>query len=149
MAFATTTDLAALLGRTFTDDEETQAALLLDLSTGAIAAGVDKDDDWAGALDPVPSVLRALCLAVARRVMVNPAGARSQSEQLGAFQHSESFTDGSAELMLTDIETLAARRAVYGTNSGSSRVSTLADHLCRDNLGQVVVLDDITSCEGS
>lgn len=125
--FASVSDLAALLARDFTSAQETQAALLLDLATAAIIQAVDKTDAWALALDPIPGQLRLLCLTAARRVMLNPNGARSQSEQLGSYQHTETFGEIAAGLDLTTSEKLTARRCVYGVNTASPRIGSIID----------------------
>lgn len=138
--FASTSELAALLGRTFTDAEEVSADLILGLASDAITAAVDKDSVWAGSL-VVPTGLKVLCLSIARRLMVNPTGARSQSESLGSYQHAESYSDQAAGgLELTTAERLTARRIVYGSTSASVRVGAIID----DTLvaGHYAALDD-------
>lgn len=126
--FASTDDLAALLATDFTTAQETQAAMLLELATGAIIQAVDKTDAWALALTAIPSQLKLLTLTLARRMYLNPQGVRSQSEQLGSYQHTESFADASTSIELTTAERLAARRCVYGSNTASPRIGSIIDN---------------------
>jgi len=129
-AFATTDDLLARLGKTeFTDLEAAQAAQFLESATANIVVAVDKTDEWAAELSPVPSGLKSLCLELAARAMVNPTGVRSQSEQLGSWQRSESYTDDGHNIDLTASETLRARRIVYGSNSGSAQAESTMDDI--------------------
>jgi hypothetical protein len=131
MAFATADDLAARLGRTFTAQEITQAEMLLDLASSAIAGACDKPDDWVAELAPIPPAVRVVCIEVCVRVMVNPDGVRSRQEMLGAYQHSESFhayfDPAAAGLRLTDDEVLRVRRAVFGTNTATTRLRSVVD----------------------
>ena len=110
-----------------------QAELLLELATLAIAGACDKDDAWASALTPVPAIVRVTCIEAAVRVLVNPTGARSVSQQLGSYQRSESFhanfDPAAAGIQLTDAEELRVRRAVFGTSSGSSQARSVASDI--------------------
>lgn len=126
--FATTAELAAMLAVEFTTAQETQAGMLLDLATGAIIQAVDKTDEWALALTSVPTQLKLLALTLARRMYLNPQGVRSQSEQLGSYQHTESFADASTGIDLTTSERLSARRCVYGSNTASPRIGSIIDN---------------------
>lgn len=127
--FASVADLEALLAVEFTAGQQTQAGMLLDLATGAIIQAVDKTDDWALALTPVPTQLKLLTLTLARRMFLNPQGVRSQSEQLGSYQHTESFADASTSIDLTTSERLTARRCVYGSNTASARIGSIIDNV--------------------
>lgn len=131
--FASLTDLATVLGRTssteLTAAESLRGTLLLTLASGLITDAVGRDSAWAIALNPVPIMLRAVCLEVAARVMRNPSGARSESEQIGQYQHSVSWTDGAHGLTLTDAEEMLCRRTILGLSSGSSVVESIADKL--------------------
>ena len=142
MAIATIDDVAARMGLTFTVAQEAQAELLLESATGIVAAAAGKDDDWAAALSPVPAVVKAITVEMVRRAMVNPSGLSSSSEQLGQYQYSEGYRQGAGELSITETERLQLRRAVWGTLAAGWRADTLADHLCRNSDGMVVVLSD-------
>lgn len=136
--FATLADLAVRLGKPTSGDltaiQQAQGNLLLNLATELIIEAVDRDDTWAAALPAVPVLLRAVTLEVVARVMQNPAGARSESETLGQYQRSQSFSDlANTGLMLTDAEVLLCRRAVIGVTSGSARTDSLAA-IVADNL---------------
>ena len=122
MAFATTSDLASRTGRTFTAAQTTTATLLLDLaseliaeSTGKTVAQLDADDT---------PILRIVCLEIAARSMANPDGLASSNERLGAWAATKNFRD--AGMYLTDLEERLVRRAVFGSNSGSSRPTSTA-----------------------
>jgi hypothetical protein len=136
-AFATPEDVAARRVATFTDEDTATAAFLVNAATAVIVDAAGKTDDWALALDPVPRILKYLCVEVAARAMANPDSVRSVSEQLGAYQESVSFRDAAVGggLLLTSVEELLVRRAVYGRTSGSVRVAS--------------VVDDLLECEGS
>lgn len=131
--FASLDDLAVMLGvgtaASLTTVQVTQAEMLLPLVADLVIDAVGRDTAWALALDPVPALLRAVTLTVVKRFMDNPSGVRSESETLGQYQHSASYTDGAHGLMLTDAEVMLCRRAVYGKLSGSSRPLTTLDDM--------------------
>jgi hypothetical protein len=134
--FATLADLAVRLGRASSSEltaaQQAQGTLLLTLATGLITQAVDRDSTWADALSPVPTLLRAITLEVAARVMQNPVGARSESETLGQYQHSTSFTDRSHGLMLTDAEVVLCRRVIVGVSSGSAALDSMVTVLANN-----------------
>lgn len=130
MAFATTDDIAARLGRdSLTAAELSQATSLIEGATAVIAEAVDKDDAWVAALDPVPNVLRVVTVEAVVRAMANPSGLRSESEQLGSYQHSQSFRDDGGGFWLTTTERMLVRRAVWGALSGSSRPTGVVEQV--------------------
>ena len=87
MAFATVPDVATRQGRTFTTAEEDSVEVLLDYATAAIADAALKDDAWAEALDPVPTILKGLTIELVGRAMANHEGLTSMSEQIGSYQY--------------------------------------------------------------
>ena len=126
MAWPTNADIATRLARTLTAAEETQADLLIEQATAAIADACGKDDTWSAALTPIPAALAGIVIEVVVRTMSAPAGLRAQS--LG--QWSESYPDQLAQgLALTDVEERRVRRIVFGTNAGSSTPSSVLDEL--------------------
>ncbi len=132
--FASLNDLAVLLGNAssanLTDAQAAQGTMLLELATGVLTGALGKDDDWAAALDPVPAALRLVCLAMVAPVMQNPGGARSESETLGAYSHSTSYTDDAHGLgELTTAWLAMCRRAVYGRGSATTIPGTTLDLL--------------------
>src|SRR3954447_22207583 len=128
MAFADTGDIAVRLGRTLSDAEEEQAAFLLDAVTSILEEAVGKRED---AIEPELPVLRFLSVEKVVRVMSSPQGLSSQSEALGAYSHTERFNSGSnADLMLTALETMMARKAVHGRLSGTAEPASLASDIC-------------------
>lgn len=148
MSFATAGDVAVRLGRgPLTSGQTAQATALLEQAAGAIADAVGKDAAWAAALNPVPPVVRGVCIEAVVRVMLNPGGVRSQSAQLGAFQHAESFRDGMGALELTDSEERRVRRAVFGAGSGSVRVGGLIDDVLENRLLGDKYLPAVTTWE--
>lgn len=124
VTFATLDELALRLGKTGSGDltaaQSAQGAMLLELVTGLIVDAVDRDDTWAATYSPVRRELRAVTLEAVARVMQNPSGARSESETLGQYQHSASYTDHAHGLELTEAEARMCRRAVIGQTSGSA-----------------------------
>lgn len=138
MPFATPEQVAARMGRTeFTGTDLAQVNLLLDFATETVTAAVDKTDTWAAeieALETIPVVLRNTCIELVVRVMQNPGGVRSRSEQLGAHSFSESFTDGASSLELTSAEEARVRRIVWGAGSGSARVGGIIDDVLENRL---------------
>jgi hypothetical protein len=127
VTFATLDQLALRLGITGAADltawQAAQGAMLLELVTALIVEAVDKTDEWAATLDPIPAMLRAVCLEAVARVMQNPGGVSSESETLGAYSHTARYefsSDQGTGVMLTEAEGRAARRAVYGVSSGSA-----------------------------
>lgn len=128
MAFATTEDIEARLGRTLTGTEAGSVDLLLEAAQAVIAQAAGKTDEWAETLDPVPAILRFVCVELVVRVLANPEGLRSTSEQLGAYQRSRSFRDADG-LLLTASETRLVRGVTYGRASGSARMKSILDDL--------------------
>lgn len=126
--FATRADIELRLGRDLTTRESDQVDLLLVLGTGAIAEACDKDTDWAAGLTVIPNVLRIICMELVVRVLLNPAGLKSGSESLGAYSKSGTYAS-SGVFGLTDLEERLARRAVHGSNSGSSRPLSSVDEV--------------------
>lgn len=111
MAFATTEDIAARLGRSLTTGEESAVTLLLELATSLIVAEAKQTDAWATALDPVPGVLRTVCIEATTRALSNPQGLASLQETLGAYSSSVQFRDyATAGLLLTKDERRLVRR---------------------------------------
>lgn len=131
MAFAEAEDVATRLGSTLTTVEANRVDGLLDAATSVIAAAADKTDAWADALFPVPKILHFLCIELVVRTMNNPGGLRSQSEQLGQFQRSESFRDDAngGGLQLSQVEEALVRRTVYGRTSASAKTESIATEL--------------------
>lgn len=132
-AFATLDDLAILLGKTtaaeLTAQQTAMGEMLLPLATGLILNEVGKAEAWAQALDAIPAILRAVCLAMVKRVMDNPSSVRAQSETLGQYQHSVSFTDGAHGLLLADAEAALCRRATWGRLSATTHPATTLDQV--------------------
>lgn len=131
MAFADAVDVATRLGRVLSTVEGARADQMLEEAASMIAAAVDKDDEWAAELDPVPGAFRWLSVAMVVRSWDNPGGARSVSERLGEYQHSQTFRDETAGggMALTEVEARLVRRIVWGRTSGSARAESLADDL--------------------
>jgi hypothetical protein len=125
VTFATIDELAIRMGLTFTTAQAAQGAMLLGMVTGLIIECVNRDDTWAATFTPIPRLVRAICLEVVARVMQNPAGARSESETIGQYQHSTSYTDGSSGLYLTAAEEVLCRRAILGATSGSAQLDSI------------------------
>lgn len=124
--FATTEDVATRLGRELTDAERYQVSGALTAVGGFICSAADRQPDWEP--DPTPAYFKELSIQKAIAALVNPANLASQSEQLGAFQHSETFQrsqDGG--LTLSDDEGRAVRDAAYGTGAGSARTRAVVD----------------------
>lgn len=127
MAFATVDEVAIRLGYDLTEKQVAQAELLLTIATGIIAGALGKDDAWAAALDPVPAILLGVTLDMVAGVMENPGGARSESETLGAYSHTTSYTDGAHGMLLTDDWLRLCRLAVFGRRSGTFMPGTTVD----------------------
>lgn len=132
MAFATAEDVATRLARDLTAEQGAQAEFLLDIATAVIAGACGKDDAWAAALTPVPDLVMGMCVELVVRVMSNPTQARSMSEQLGQYQHSESFRDAAqgGGMLLAPWEELAVRNAVFGRTTASVRVKAVVNDPC-------------------
>lgn len=129
MAFATTEDIETRLGRSFADGEEAMAEALIEGATALIVLEVDKDDDWAEALDPVPGVLKWTVIEMARRALLNPGAVAGFTEQLGSYSHTQNFPRDaeSIGLALSGTEALLVRRAVHGRNTTSVAVRSEVD----------------------
>lgn len=129
--FATAANIKTRLGRDFATNEEALATFLIEGATALIAHEVDKDDEWAAALNPVPVVLTWTVIEAVRRVMSNPQGLASAQEQLGAYSHSETYPRveeaSAAGLVLTATEQLLVRKAVHGRNTTSVTVRSEVD----------------------
>jgi len=115
--FATVSDVAIRQGKTFTAAESATVTLLLEMATAAIAAGADKSDAWAAALDPVPTIIKGLTIELVGRALANPSGLYSQSETVGSYSNSQSFSkEVPAAFVLTDLERRVVRRTVGSLN---------------------------------
>lgn len=130
MALATTADVETRLGRALTAAEEALAEQTIEAVTAQIVDEVDRDLDWAADLDPVPGVLRSLCVEKVIVVGTNPSGLASENETLGAHTYGRTFQrSNDVGIFLTDLEKRIARQAVYGTNAGSSTPRALPDRM--------------------
>jgi len=128
MAFATGEDVEARLGRSLSAAETTTAEGVIATVTSLITDQVDRDADWAAALDPVPEVLKALCVEKAVAILANPTPGAIASESLGA--HSVTYArEGANGLFLSEMEARLARLAVYGTLTGSSTPRSVVDRM--------------------
>lgn len=119
---ATVTDVRNRLARPLTEPEETQVGSLITAATVNILNAVDKDADWT--IPPeIKPLLAMLCVEVVSRAMSNPQAIGQESETLGAYSHTTTYAreiPGSG-LLLTNVEELLIRRAVWGTNAGTAR----------------------------
>lgn len=139
MTFATSSDVETRLGRSLTTAEKATAEAVITTVTGLIVDVVDRDSDWAEALDPVPEALKAICVEKARQEIANPTGVRSESETLGAYQHSQTYRDSSeTAVFLTPFEERQVQRAVYGKNAASSSPRALPDRVIERAEGRQV-----------
>lgn len=112
MAFAEPDDVATRLGRELTEPEEGVATSVIITVTGLIAALLDQDAEWVTDLDPVPAYFQALCVEKAIGAIANPSNLAAESEQLGAYQHSQTFPRSlDAGVFLTAYERREVRRA--------------------------------------
>lgn len=119
---ATVRDIRESLGSPFSDRQETQAEILIRLATINLYVAVDKGPDY------VPTgmarqFLSGLCISVVMRAMSNPQALGQLSETIGSYSYTQTFAREvpGAGLMLMPAEELAARRLVWGSNTGSSR----------------------------
>lgn len=128
-SFASTDCVATRLGRTLSDAEEAMAEEFLLAATAVVAAECDKDDDWAASLSPVPELLRSVVCSLATREFANPQSVESYQESLGAYSYSQRFNASRGTLMLTEVERLLIRRAVYGSNAATTRPDSAFDEL--------------------
>jgi hypothetical protein len=133
---ATIRDIGMRLGRFLSDSEEVQVNSLIVTATNTIYAAVDKSSTWEMPNDPpdVRDFLSGLCVELVVRAMVNPHALASVSESLGEHSVTQAFSrdiPGSG-MMLTQAEELAARRVVYGNNSGSAKTRSVADEVAED-----------------
>lgn len=129
MAFAVSNDVKVRLGRVLTSDEIALVDQIIASVTGLIAEAVDRDDAWAAALAPVPKTLKVLCIEKALAAVVNPTALLSVSEQLGAYQHSDTFqrpeNGATVGVFLSGDERRRVRRAIYGTNVTTGRMESV------------------------
>lgn len=135
MSFATSQDIGARLGRDLAVDEQSAVELVIEIVSGQIADAVDRDDEWADALDPVPAVFRAICIEKAVSALTNTENLASLSRTLGKSSISKTFprsADGG--ILLSEYEERLVRRAVVAGVAGP-RIGS--------------VLDDILACPGS
>lgn len=133
MAFATTSDVSARLGRTLTSGEETSVEYLLDAAAAVIADAAGRTEAEIDALDTVPPILRFVSVEITTRALANPNSLDSLSETIGANGYSARFRD--AGLTLTATEERLVRGAVRGSSSGSVRVESIASELADYVLG--------------
>ena len=132
MAFATTNDVAARLGRDLSVGEQATVTALLDGATAFITASLGLSDDWADALSPVPRVVETMTVELTVRSLANPNGLKSLSENLGQFSYTAQFNngDGSSTLLtMTKTEELLIRRAIFGRISASPHTESVLDDI--------------------
>jgi hypothetical protein len=103
MAYATTDDIAALIGRDLDEGEETRAEAVISLVSLAADAVVPNIDP-----DAVPAAVRAVVTSAALRRWLNPAGV--MQEGVGGYNASHP----QAGMLLTDAELSVLRRARTG-----------------------------------
>lgn len=132
--FATVDDvrtrLKPHLGRDLTADEAAQAAQVIGRVSGLIRDLLYKDQVWADTLAPVPEVFAMLCEDKAVAVMANPTNLANESEQVGAYQHSQTFQramDGG--VFLTAAEKREVKRAAGVSTIGSVPLGSILDDL--------------------
>lgn len=118
MSFATPEDVARRLSLDLSDGQRLQVESLLNAASAVIAECVGKDE---AGIDPVPSVVKFVCVEAVCRTMANPQGLASEQESLGAYSHSQNFGRDGTGIMLTKNEQLIVRRAVYGKTTDSPR----------------------------
>jgi len=109
-------EFAARLGGIAAADEERAQAALDDAS--ALIRSEAGTEDWVddeGALETVPDVVVAVCVAVAGRAFRNPDGLRS--EQIGTY--SVTYGDATTAVYLTAAERRIVRRAAGMMSLGS------------------------------
>lgn len=116
MAFATTAEVSARLGRALSEAEDEQATALLNSATALMAQAAGKSLEWANSLEEVPATLEVICTEIVVRVMSNPEGLSSMRETLGSYSYAQDFADpapnGAPSLMPTQAERAAIREAV-------------------------------------
>ena len=109
-------EFAARLGGIAAADEERAQAALDDASALIrVEAGTEDWVDDEGALETVPDVVVAVCVAVAGRAFRNPDGLRS--EQIGTY--SVTYGDATTAVYLTAAERRIVRRAAGMMSLGS------------------------------
>lgn len=122
MAFASSGDVAARMGRSFSSDEAAQADAVLDDVETIIRSRIGDFD--VRITDPLFVDLLVLVEAkAARRVMLNPLGIRQHSEGVDDFQQSSMFDTSisGSDTYLTDDEW-----ALLGASSSRSGSFTMA-----------------------
>lgn len=125
MAFATTDDVGARLGRTLTAGEETTVDYLLDAASQVAADAVGQTVDALEALTPDPPALRFITVELVCRALANPSGLDSLNETVGSYTYGARFRDSG--LSLTPAERLALRRAVNGVGIVSAPLGSILD----------------------
>lgn len=128
--FATAADVEARLGRELTLEETDAVEAAIVTVTGLIAEAVNKPTSWATDLDPIPEMLKALCVEKAIGAVVNPEGLASVSETLGSFSDSKTFPRaGDIGIFLSADERRRVRRTVFGSLVASTQVPSTADDI--------------------
>lgn len=124
MIYATTAEVAARLGRALTSAEQTQVSEVLVGVGGLLHEAAGKPAAW----DPVPPppLFKTLSVEKAVGVIANPLSLASESEQLGAYQRSQTFQRGmDVGIFLTEHEEQLVADAVYAPTSGSSTARSI------------------------
>lgn len=129
-AFASAAEVAARLGRTFTDAENDQVDMLLQLASLAVAGACDKDDAWVATVAPVPPIVRVITIECVVRAFVNPDGARTRQEQLGQYGTTVTYAAAAPSgISLSPVEERAVRSAVFNGSTGSARLSGVLEDI--------------------
>lgn len=128
MIYATTAEVAARLGRELTPAEQTQVSGVLVDVGGLLNEAAGKPAAWVPV--PPPPLFKTLSVEKAVAVVANPLSLASESEQLGAYQHSQTFQRGmDVGIFLTEHEDQLVADAVYAPSSGSSTARSLVDRI--------------------
>ena len=124
--YATTSEVAARLGRGLTAQETTSYGSILEAVSDEINTLLDLTDDLAVA----PAALKGVTVTAAIRAAANPEGVASRSETLGRYQHSETFPRSSdSATLLTGSEIRLLRKAFYGSTINAPRVGSVLDDI--------------------
>lgn len=134
---ATPADFEARLGRPLTAAETSQVPALVQGATELVAEAAGTTGEAVEAMDPRPAGLKVIVVEVVVRILLNPEGLSSRSEQLGQHQVTKGYRNpnaaigaaGSGVLALSESERLRARRIVLGRLTGGGRAETIADEL--------------------
>jgi hypothetical protein len=125
VAYASTDDVKARLGRDLTSDEQTRFPGLLEEASAIVDGYLGRHYTGEGG---IPDAVRIVVSRLIARALTTalPEGMTQQSESAGPYQHSTTYPQGSSNLWLSRSDKLALR----SVGGGMASMSFTSERFC-------------------